>query len=275
MHYLISDVTPHLRGSFTDDQVRREMFAAASELAYLCGWMAFDDADHTAAQRYFDVAVQLATEADDPPMAGHVLRAMAHQALDLGHRHQALALATASIDGPRYSLASPRERALLGVVHARTLAATGQHKAAISTLSQAEDALAAATSGDAEPDRVFFFSEASLAHEAACTLRDLNDLPAAMTQFQRSIRARQAGIFTRTHAVTLGYLGAVQAREGKIDEACISWAQALDAMEGVRSGRARQVANNIHMALAPYRRCGNPEITDVDARAAAYLAATS
>jgi tetratricopeptide (TPR) repeat protein len=250
------------------------MFSAASELAYLCGWMAFDDADHPTAQQYFDVAVQLATEADDPPMAGHVLRAMAHQALDLGHRHQALALAVASIDGPRCSLASPRERALLGVVHARTLAATGQQGAAISALSQAEDALAAATPGDAEPSRVFFFSEASLAHEAACTLRDLNDLPAATTQFQRSVRARQAATFTRTHAVTLGYLGAVQAREGKIDEACASWAQALDAMEGIRSGRARQVASGIRTGLAPYRRRSSPDIVSIDTRAAAYLAAT-
>ena len=61
------------------------MFSAASELAYLSGWMAFDNAEHSIAQHYFSVAVKLAAEADDPPMAGHVLRAMAHQAVDLGH----------------------------------------------------------------------------------------------------------------------------------------------------------------------------------------------
>lgn len=61
------------------------MFTAASELACLSGWMAFENADHADAQEVFTAAVKLAAEADDPPMAGHVLRAMAHQAVDLGH----------------------------------------------------------------------------------------------------------------------------------------------------------------------------------------------
>jgi hypothetical protein len=43
------------------------MFSAASELAYLSGWMAFDNAEHSIAQHYFSVAVKLAAEADDPP----------------------------------------------------------------------------------------------------------------------------------------------------------------------------------------------------------------
>jgi hypothetical protein len=36
----VSQMTP------AQAQVRREMFSAASELAYLSGWMAFDDAEH-------------------------------------------------------------------------------------------------------------------------------------------------------------------------------------------------------------------------------------
>jgi hypothetical protein len=109
--------------------------------------------------------VTLALEADDPPMAGHVLRAMAHQAVDLGNAQQALDLATASVDGQRYALASPRERALLGVMYARSLAATRQKHAAATALILAENDLAAAEPGNEEPDRVFLFGEASLAHE--------------------------------------------------------------------------------------------------------------
>lgn len=117
-------------------------------MAYLTGWMAFDNAEQGTAQRYFTVAVQLAAEAGDAPMAGHVLRAMAHQALDLGHYRQALNLATASMDGDRYQASSRRERALLGVVYARALGATGQRTAAAAALTKAEDDLAAARSGD-------------------------------------------------------------------------------------------------------------------------------
>jgi hypothetical protein len=208
-------------------------------------------------------------------MAGHVLRAMAHQALDLGHVNEALSLAAASMDGPRFALASPRERALLGVVHARALAASGAPRGAAAALVRAENDLASATPGDDEPDRVFFFGEASLAHEMACTMRDSGDLTGATREFRRSVRTRRASTFTRTHAVTLGYLGAVQARQSGLDEACATWSSALDAMGGVRSGRARQVAGDMRSVLSSFRQRGVHAVNDVDARAAAYLAQTS
>ncbi len=118
---------------------------------------------------------------------------------------------------------------------------------------------------------MFFFGEASLAHETACTLRDTGDLARAVRQFHRSVRTRKAATFTRTHAVTLGYLGAVQARQGNIEEACGTWSRALDVMDGVRSGRTRQVAVDMRSILSPIRRRGIHAVADVDARAASYL----
>jgi tetratricopeptide (TPR) repeat protein len=271
VRYLTVDVAAYLRGRFPDERVRREMFTAAGELAYLSGWMAFDNAEHADAQQSFTAAVKLAAEADDPPLAGHVLRAMAHQAVDLGHPRPALELAAASMDGRRYALATPRERALFGVVHARALAAAGDKRAAATALNRAEDDLAAAGPGDEEPGRVFFFGEASLAHETACTLRDTGDLAGATRQFRRSVRTRKAATFTRTHAVTLGYLGAVQARQGNLEEACATWSRAVDAMDGIRSGRTRRVAHNMRSVLSPFRRRGIRAVAEVDARAESYL----
>jgi len=275
VQYLTSDVAGYLRGHFPSDRVRREMFSAASELAYLAGWMAFDNDEHPVAQHYFMAAVKLAAEADDGPMAGHVLRAMAHQAIDLGHPRQALNLATASMDGERYGLASPRERALFGVIYARSLGMTGQKKAAAAALVRAENDLAAAEPDGDEPGRVFFFGEASLAHETACALRDTSDLQGAAREFRRSVRTRKAATFTRTHTVTLGYLGAVQARQGNLEEACATWSTALDAMDGIRSGRTRQVAVDMRSVLSPFRPRGIHAVAKVDARAAAYMAGVS
>lgn len=273
VQYLSADVASFLGGTYRDDHVRRDMFSAASELAYVSGWMAFDNGEHAVAQQYFTTAVKLAAEADDAPLAGHVLRAMAHQAVDLGHPKQALSLAQASVDGRRYTAAAPREKALLGVVHARALAAAGKTKAAAAALLRAEDDLAAAGPGGDEPSRVFFFSEASLAHETACTLRDIGDLDASVKQFRLSVRKRQATTFTRTHAVTLGYLGAVQARQGSVEEACATWSRALDAMDGIRSARTRQVATDIRTTLSPFRHRAIAAVAEVDTRAATYLAA--
>lgn len=175
------------------------------------------------------------------------------------------------MDSKRYLLASPRERALFGVVYARALGATGQGSAAAEALIKAENDLAAATTGDDEPSRVFFFGEASLAHETARTLLDTGDLSGALTEFQHSVRTRKATVFTRTHAVTLGYLGAVQARRGEIDQACSTWSNALDAMDGIRSGRTRQAVLDMRAALSPFRRRGVSATIELDARACAYL----
>lgn len=275
VQYLASDVASYLRGTYADDRVRKGMFSAASELAYLAGWMAFDNSEHAIAQHYFTVAVKLAAEADDASMAGHILRAMAHQAIDLGHYKHGLDLAAASIDGKRYQLACPRERSLLGVVHAKALGATGQKQAAAVALLQAENDLVAASPGDEEPSRVFFFGEASLAHQTACTLRDAGDLTGAIREFRRSVRTRKATTFTRTHAVTLGYFGASQARSGNLDEACATWSKALDAMDGINSGRARKVVHDMRSILSTFRGRGVTAAKELDQRAAAYLTAAS
>ncbi|HCT75529.1 MAG TPA: Tat pathway signal protein [Micromonosporaceae bacterium] len=272
IQYLTSDVANYLGSTFTSETIRQHMFSAASELAYLAGWTAFDNAEHAIAQHHFRTAVKLAAEADDAPMAGHVLRAMAHQAIDLGHLKAGLDLATQSLEGLRYKLASPRERALLGSVYAKALGANRYRPSAAAALIRAEDDLAAANAGDYEPSRVFFFGEASLAHETACTLRDVGDVPGAIREFRRSVRTRKASSFTRTHAVTLGYLGSVQAQNGNIEEACATWSRALDAMEGINSGRTRKVVKDMRSTLSPFRRRGISTANDLDVRAAEYLA---
>ncbi|WP_117208862.1 Tat pathway signal protein [Allorhizocola rhizosphaerae] len=274
IQYLSSDVASNLTSTFATERIRQQMFSAASELAYLAGWTAFDNDEHAIAQHHFRAAVKLAAEANDAPMAGHVLRAMAHQAVDLGHVKAGLDLATASLDAHRYQRACPRERALLGVVYAKALGANGHKASAAAALLRAEDDLAAASPGDDEPSRVFFFGEASLAHETACTLRDTGDLAGSIREFRRSVRTRKASSFTRTHAVTLGYLGSVQAQSRHIEQACATWSKALDAMDGINSGRTRKVLKDMRTALSPFRKRGLAQANELDARAADYLATT-
>ncbi|MFG2415102.1 tetratricopeptide repeat protein [Streptomyces goshikiensis] len=265
--YLRTDVASYLSARFPNQRTRQEMFTAAGELAYLAGWTAFDSSEHAVAQKWLDVALRLSAEADDAPLAGHILRAQAHQTLDLGHPVQALRLAEISVAQRRYTDASPRERSLLGVVHARSLAAAGHKQQAIAALLRAEDDLRHAELGDDEPARVFFFSEASLAHETARTLQVLGDLRGAEREFQRSVRTRRAQPFARTHAVTLGLLGAVQIQRGAVDSACATWSQALDAMQGVQSGRALDTVIQMRRSLSPYRGRGGTTLAQLDDRA--------
>ncbi len=271
LQYLTSDVSAFLHGRFTDETVRRQMFAAAGELACLAGWMSYDDAEHATAQWSYSIAAKLAAEAKDAPLSGFVLRAMSRQLLDLGQPDRALDLARASVSGARYQQAVPRERALLSMGRARALAMGGDREAASAALEQARGELAMASASDAEPDRVFFVSEASLAHQSGCVLRDFGDLRGALGSFERAVQARQRSKFPRAHAITLGDLGDVQARLGQHDAAVATWSQALDAMSGVRSARTRAIARRIRVMTAskPVRVAGSEELA---ARVEHYLA---
>ncbi|WP_159943323.1 MULTISPECIES: helix-turn-helix transcriptional regulator [unclassified Nocardiopsis] len=267
--FLTEEVLPALRRR-APDRIRSDLFAAASELVYVLGWSSFDANRHGTAQRFLQLSVKLAAEAGDRALAGHVLRALAHQAMDLGHFPQAAKLTSASIDCACYRAAGPRERALLGVVHARSLAAVGEHKASAKALLIAENDLADAGEGDDEPGRVWFFTQASLAHETARTLQVMGDLGSAEREFKRSVRLRPAE-FSRTHAVTLGYLGEIQAARGEIEAACATWTEALDAMEGVRSGRARNTVQTMRTVLSSVRGRGIDAVREVDSKAAEML----
>ena len=63
----------------------------------------------------------------------------------------------------------------------------------------------------------------------------------------------------------------MQAKQGSIEEACTTWSRALDSMDGVRSGRTRQVAVDMRATLSPFRKRGITAVADLDARATAYL----
>ncbi|MFE9847949.1 Tat pathway signal protein [Streptomyces sp. NPDC005576] len=272
VQYLHTDVRDLLHGRYAHERVRRDMESAAAELSYLSGWMAFDSGENALAQRYFVLALQLAGQAQDHPLGGHILRAMAHQALDLGHFDTALTLAEASVQDRRYLDATPRERALLGVVHARALAAAGRTRSAVKALLRAENDLAAAEEGVVEPHRTFFFGEASLAHETARTLEALGDRKGAIREFGRSVRTRGAA-FRRTHAVTLGHLGAAQMADGRVEDACATWGGLLDSMEeGIQSGRAEQAVLQVRRLLSPLRHRRIASVTAVAERANRHLA---
>ncbi|MET8683598.1 Tat pathway signal protein [Streptomyces sp. NPDC004732] len=269
--YVGDDVATYVGGRFRSEKALREMLSAAAEAVYVAGWMSFDASHHEVARRSFTLATKLAAEAADGPLVGHILRAMAHQATDLGHPKQGADLAMESVARKRYMHAAPRERALLGVVQARSLAANGQRRDAVAALLRAEGDLRAAEPGDDEPSRVWFFREASLAHESARTLWALGDLDGALREFKRSVLTRKTDTFSRTHAVTLGYMGAVQVRQGNVEAACATWERALEAMDGIHSGRARETVVTMRRLLSPYRRRGVTAAAEIDERARMIL----
>lgn len=271
VQYLTSDVAGFLQGRFSSDQDRRAMFSVAAEMTYLAGWKAFDSSLHGLAQRYYVQALRLANEADDRPLAGFTLRAMAHQAVDLGHGQEALRLATSSLEWSR-GRATPAATALFTVLTARGHAATDDKARTSAAITAAEAHLA-----NAEPDdepiwiRTSGFTETSLASQAGQALRDLGDLPAAEAQFRRSIATRNSEAYRRIHSLTLANLADVQCAQGRLHEATENWNHAIDAMAGVRSGRAAVAVRNIRTRLGSFGSRLPVFAKQLDRRAAVFL----
>lgn len=271
--YLTTDVASYLRGTFKSDQARRAMFSAATELTYLAGWKAFDCSLHGLSQTYYTKAVRLANEANDGPLAGFILRAMAHQAVDLGHGQACLRLAESALEWSRKN-ATPGASALFTVVKARGLAAERQATETARTLQQAERLLGRV---DQEAEPVWMnrmgFGEPSLANQTAQALRDLGDLAGAERQFKRSIATRDGAGHPRIHALTLTYLADVQFSRNRLTEACRNWSTALDVMSGIRSARADRAVREMRRSLAALGPRMPSTAQNLDRRAAGHLAA--
>ncbi|TDB84156.1 hypothetical protein E1091_17715 [Micromonospora fluostatini] len=271
VQYLTSDVEGYLRGRFASDESRREMFGVAAELAYLAGWKSFDSALHGLAQRYYVQALRLANEADDRALAGFTLRAMAHQAVDLGHGRQALQLASSALEWSN-GFATPAATALFTILVARGHAATRDKFRATSAIVEAEKHLVKAAPGG-EPSwiRTSGFTETSLASQAGQALRDLGDLSGAEAQFKRSVSTRNADAYRRIHTLTLANLADVQYAQGRLWQANENWGLAMDSMSNVKSGRAYGAVQNIRKCLSSLGPRMPRFARSLDQRAAAML----
>ncbi|GAA1378368.1 Tat pathway signal protein [Catellatospora chokoriensis] len=269
--YLTTDVAAYLRGSFTTDATRAQMFSAAAELAYLVGWKAFDAGEHGLAQTYYLRALRLANDAGDGPLGGFILRAMAHQAVDLGHGQASLQLAESSLEWSRVN-GTPGATALFTVVKARGHAAQRQRRDAVTTMIEAERLLAH-VDWDNEPIWIhrLGFGEPSLANQTALSLRDLGDLNEAERQFRRSVATRNGGAHRRIHALTLANLADIEFTRGEIAGACMHWNKALDDMSGLRSARATEAVRNARRRLATLGQRMPADARQVDRRSADYL----
>ena len=114
--YLANTVSPWLRAGGVTPVIHRRLQSVAAELAYLCGFMCFDDELHGHAQHYFRAALRLATEAGDELRYAITLRAMSVQARALGHNRQALRLAETAMSSASTEALQQVRAFLLGQV---------------------------------------------------------------------------------------------------------------------------------------------------------------
>lgn len=245
--YLATTVASWLRSDVKPAR-RRELLAAAGRLAYLCGFMCFDEQLHGVAQHYYLASLRLATDASDALGYAVTLRAMSVQARILGHRQQAVDLAETAVRTASATTPTSTRAFLLGQL-AVADAATGDRHAAIAHLKAAERSLERAGT---PVGPVGAYHPASLAHQHAAVSACLGDRRSAIAALHESIRSRPASE-RRSRAITLARLAELQLAEGWLEQACMTWGQFLDDYPYLRSGRADAAVATLKSSTLPHR----------------------
>ncbi|MGO4458953.1 tetratricopeptide repeat protein [Streptomyces sp. M-16] len=268
--YLTDTVAPMLTARFPSPTVRSEAFGAAAQLACLVGRKHHDLGREGAAQRYYLLGYQLACEADPDGHAAWMMRALTHQALDLGHPGSCPEPAEAALHRAAGKVDRQTE-ALLLVTCTRAYGAGGQAARAARALLAAEDAVTdtrdpvpayAAASGPVA---------ATVASHMGKTLTVMKDHTAAERHYRRAPAGRTPGTYQLKHGLTLADLGRSVAGQHRHEEAVGLWSRSLDFMGGVVSDRNRQAVREIQGTAAGYRKRGVAGAASLDQRATGLL----
>lgn len=248
--YLAYDIAPRLRAP-ARRETRRKMLSVATELAYMCGFMCFDDEQNAIAQSYYTVALKLSIENEDPVGYAVTLRAMSVQARSLGHIREALSLAEASVASVAGSEVPNLQHASLYGPLAVAAAAHGDRDAALAALTRAEKLAADAVAAGADELAIGRYRAASHAYQEAAVRSLLGDRPGAIRVLSESVRHRAADE-RRSRAITLASLAELHLDQGHLDESIAACHAFIDDYPPLRSSRARSALRHLTARLRPH-----------------------
>ncbi|MFE1839821.1 XRE family transcriptional regulator [Streptomyces sviceus] len=146
------------------------LHALACGLSQTLGWHRFDLGLHTEASQYWIAGLHSAHGGGDRDMGAALLGDLAYQASWRGDPRTAVGILERALSGARH----PAARSLLHLRLARALAAQGEQRATLRSLSAAEHFLHA-SSGEPMPPWCAWMSNADLAVDSGQALLDLGD----------------------------------------------------------------------------------------------------
>lgn len=263
VRYLTEDVAPWLNGSFTDS-TGRELFAAASQLVHLAGWMAGDEGNQGLAQRYYAHSYRLAAEAGDAELSATALRGMAVQAIDHGHRAAAVRLSEECVRHAR-NLDDPRALAYYKTTLANAAALDGDRRTATSALAAAQTAIERSPNTPGE-SWAGHYSAGRWAHESGMILARLGDLDAAEDHLHHALDIHGLDR-RRTRAIVLADLGQIHLQRDDVGAAVATWHDFLDCADGIRSVKVHDAVQEMRARLD--RLGGISGVEELSERAAA------
>lgn len=244
-HYFRHEVLPLLSASYSE-KVGTALFGAASEIAQLLGWTAYDSGNHRLAQRYFVSTLRLSQVIDDRAFGGRILANLSHQANYLGNHTQAVQLARAATEGAR-GRSSPRAMSMFAAMEARALSNCGDRPGAGRAMNEAERYFERADSAE-DPEWLSYFDSAELMGEFCHCFRDLKQRREAVQHAQRAVDDTDP-----RYARTLGFCRMVLAQsqllDGDVEAAVKTATLAVDGGDSLQSARFQRYVTDFQAEI--------------------------
>ncbi len=232
-----------------DPAASRDVHSAVGHLARQAGWSSHDMGVHAAAQRYYQVVLRCAEQADDWSLRGNSLRDLSRIAEYSGDGETALTFAQQAMVRP--DRLTSLERVWVSAAEASAYGRRGDVQACLAAVGRTEEFFAAADQANESPAMVAYSSPAELADHTggAQWLLTLRGHVVADTAHRlRAAADNHAPDSVLSRIVCLAQLSTLQFTQGDPDEAVAVANTCLDTVGAVRSRRVLDHLTVLHTA---------------------------
>ncbi|MGH3922130.1 MAG: helix-turn-helix domain-containing protein [Pseudonocardiaceae bacterium] len=243
-----------LLDAYVDPAASRDVHSAVGHLARKAGWSSHDMGVDAAAQRYYQVALRCAEQADDWSLRGKSLYDLSRIAEYSGDGETALTLAQQALVRP--DRLTSLERVWVSAVEARAYGRRGDVQACRAAVGRTEEHFAAADPANESPAMVIFSSLAELAHQtggAQWQLALRGHVVADTAHRLRAAADNHAPDSVLARILCLAELSTLQFTQGDPDEAVAVANTCLDTVGAVRSRRVLDHLIGLHTATTQHR----------------------
>ncbi|WP_438939821.1 helix-turn-helix domain-containing protein [Catenulispora rubra] len=244
----LDDTAQLVRGASFTDPVGRRLLTSVGELSQLAGWVASDAGLYDQAARHYLSGVSAANEAGDHPLAANLFSSLSYQMANVGRPADALLLARSAMKGA--DGATPTTRALLLERVAWSAAKARDAGTAIRVLDQVDDVYENRSSGDADPEWVYWLNRDEISTMRARVMVELGK-PSEAEPLLVGVLSRYPAESYREQSLYWSWLAEAYAKAGELDQGRAALGKAADYAARVNSSRTADRLTVVMGLLTP------------------------
>ncbi|MGX4735247.1 transcriptional regulator [Kitasatospora griseola] len=244
------------------EAVGRRLLSGVGELAQLAGWVATDSGGRADPVPLFRLGVAAAKQAEDGPLAAHLLGSWGYWEANRGNLQRGLDLVRAA--GPEVSGGHVRVRSLTAARLAWVSTLARDHRTALTAIDTAMDQVDAAdekSPASADPRRWLYWVNRDEQEVMQARVYTQLHRPLRAVPLLRKVLAAYDASHAREYALYASWLAVALADANEPEEAAKSADRMFEVLAGLPSSRAQDRSRAVTTALRRFRDV--PEAVEV------------